>query len=257
MIPWLADVPLALLTAAIFLSVYLAAALVLAVLLLVRRSGRGAALGPLSPGLLSPMGLIFGLLVGFLVADVWADRGQAASAVGEEASALRDVDLLSGAFPTAQPRIRQLLRDQIDAYVSAEWPQMSGGRATLTVAPAGLVEVQRVVLDLPVDTEGRRVAQDRLVTAVDRALEARRTRLALSTSVIDPLRLIALYLVAVTTLAAMACVQADRLRRAATALALLATAMAIALTLLVAQGAPFTGYFAIPPDLLVQVRPAP
>ncbi|MCE3554132.1 hypothetical protein LWC33_22105 [Pseudonocardia sp. RS11V-5] len=58
-----------------------------------------------------------------------------------------------------------------------------------------------------------------------------------------------------TTLAAMACVQADRLRRAATALALLATAMALALTLLVAQGAPFTGHYAIGPDLLLQVHP--
>ncbi|GAA4692668.1 hypothetical protein GCM10023215_32280 [Pseudonocardia yuanmonensis] len=257
MVSWLADVPLALLTAAIFLVLYGAAAVVLLVLHLVRRSGHEAALGPLSPGLLSPMGLIFGLLVGFLVADVWADRDQAAGAVSEEASALRDVDLLSSTFPAEQPQIRQLVRDQIDAYVSAEWPQMSGGRATLTVAPARLVEVQRIVLALPIGTDGQRVAQDRLVTSVDRALEARRTRLVLSNSAIDPLRLIALFLVAAVTLAAMGCVQADRLSRAAASLALLATAMAVALTLLVAQGAPFTGYFAIRPDLLVQVRPAP
>jgi hypothetical protein len=254
-ISWLSDTSLALLTAAIFLAVYVAAALVLAVLYLVRRSGHADALGPLSAGLLSPLGLIFGLLVGFLVADVWGDRDQAASAVSQEASALRDVDLLSGAFPAEQPAVRQLLRDQIDSYVGTEWPQMSGGQATLSVAPALLVQVQGIVLGLPVGTEGQRVAQDRLETSIDRALEARRTRLVLSTSAIDPMRLTALYLVAVTTLAATACVQADRLGRAATALALLGTAMAIALTLLVAQGAPFTGHFAIGPDLLLQVRP--
>ena len=39
-------------------------------------------------------------------------------------------------------------------------------------------------------------------------------------------------------------------------MALLATAMAIALTLLVAEAAPFAGYFAITPDLLLQIRPA-
>ncbi|MCE0766231.1 DUF4239 domain-containing protein [Pseudonocardia kujensis] len=254
-ISWLVDTSLALLTAVIFLAVYLAAAVVLAVLYLARRSGHAAALGPLSPGLLSPLGLIFGLLVGFLVADVWSDRAQAATSVSQEASALRDVDLLSSAFPAERPEIRQLLRDQIDEYVTTEWPQMADGRATLSLAPALLVQIRGIVLGLPIQTDGQRVAQDRLETSIDRALEARRTRLVLSASAIDPLRLTALYLVAVTTLAAMGCVQADRLRRAATALALLATAMAIALTLLVAQGAPFTGYYAIDPGHLLEVRP--
>ncbi len=60
-----------------------------------------------------------------------------------------------------------------------------------------------------------------------------------------------------TTLAAMGCVQADNLRRAATAMALLATAMALALTLLIAQAAPFAGYYAVGPDPLLQVRPGP
>ena len=36
---------------------------------------------------------------------------------------------------------------------------------------------------------------------------------------------------------------------------LLATAMALAMTLLCAQAAPFAGYFAIEPDLLLEVRP--
>ena len=109
---------------------YVAVVLVLVVLFLVRRRGHDAALGPLSPGLMAPLGLIFGLLVGFLVADVWADRAGAASAVSQEASALRDIDLLAGAFPAAQPQVRQLLRDQIDDYVTIEWPEMSAGEAT-------------------------------------------------------------------------------------------------------------------------------
>ncbi|GAA4896858.1 DUF4239 domain-containing protein [Actinomycetospora straminea] len=254
MVAWLGHAPLPLLTLVVFAAVYLAAALVLAVLWWARRQGIEH-LGPLSPGLLSPLGLIFGLLVGFLVADVWADRDDAAAAVSREASALRDVDLLMGAFPAQQPEVRRLIAEQIDQYVATEWPEMAGGDATLTIAPSRLVAVQARTLTLPVTTEGQRVAQDRLVTAVDQALEARRARLVLSGSAIDPLRLTALYLVAVTTLAAMGAIQADRLRRAGVALFLLATAMALALTLLCAQAAPFAGYFAIDPELLVQVRP--
>src|SRR5690242_9484972 len=142
MIFWLAHASLPILIIAIFLSMYVAAAVVLLVLYLVRRWGHLAHLGPLSPGLLSPMGLIFGLLV----ADVWADRAQAAGAVSEEASALRDIDLLMRAFPTQHPQMQQLLRDQIDAYVTIEWPEMSAGQATLSVAPAQLVQAQGLAL---------------------------------------------------------------------------------------------------------------
>lgn len=255
MVTWLAHAPLLVVAATVFVALYVGAALCLAVLRLLRRRGHGDALGPLSPGLLAPMGLIFGLLVGFLVADVWADRGDASAAVAQEASALRDIDLLMATFPDRRPEVRALLDTQIDAYVREEWPQMSGGGASLTVAPAGLVTIQRIALDLPVQTEGQRVAQDRIVSSVDGALESRRTRIVLSTSEIDPLRLVALYLVAVVTLAATACVHADRLRRAAVALGLLATAMALAMTLLCAQATPFAGYFGISPDVLLEVRP--
>ncbi|WP_433781960.1 hypothetical protein ACQPX6_18885 [Actinomycetospora sp. CA-101289] len=255
MVEWLAHAPLPLLAAVVFLALYLAAALVLVVLRTVSRLGHAETLGPLSPGILAPMGLIFGLLVGFLVADVWSDQGDASAATSREASALRDVDLLMATFPAEHERVQALLREQIDDYVDDEWAQMGDGGATLSVAPAGLVAVQRIALDLPVATEGQRVAQEHVVDAVDRALEARRTRLVLSTSAIDPLRLGALYLVAVVTLAATGCVQADRLRRAAVATGLLATAMALAMTLLCAQAAPFAGYFAISPELLLQVRP--
>jgi hypothetical protein len=134
---------------------------------------------------------------------------------------------------------------------------MASGQGTLTLAPAQLVQAQALVLNLPIQTDGQRAAQERLVLSIDLALDARRTRLVLSKSAIDPLRLTALFLVAVTTLAAMGCVQADNLRRAATAMALLATAMALALTLLIAQAAPFAGYYAVGPDPLLQVRPGP
>src|SRR5690349_6281088 len=106
------------------------------------------------------MGLIFGLLVGFLVADVWADRDRAAGAVSEEASALRDIDLLAATFPAQHAQVQQLLRDQNDEYVRSEWPRMSGGQATLTVTPTQLVAAQSLTLSLPVQTDVQRVAPE-------------------------------------------------------------------------------------------------
>jgi hypothetical protein len=257
MTTWLAATPIPVLALLIVVTLYLVVAIVLAVLVLARRRGFLSSLGPLSPGLLAPMGLIFGLLVGFLVADVLADRSRAEDAVSREASALRDTDLLMAVFPAQQSEVRRLLAAQIDRYVADEWPLMETGEATIAYAPPGLVRVQAITVGLPVRTDGQRIVQDRLVTVVERALEARRSRLALSGSVIDPLRLTMLFLVAAVTIAAMGCVQCDRLRRSAVAMALLATAMSLALILLCAQAAPFAGYFAVSPDLLLQVRPVP
>lgn len=74
------------------------------------------------------MGLIFGLLVGFLVADVLSNRSQAHNAVSQEASALRDTDLLLAAFPAQQSEVRRLLADQIDRYAATEWAADGAGR---------------------------------------------------------------------------------------------------------------------------------
>ena len=150
MTAWLAQAPFPLLAFLIFLTLYLVAALVLGVLVLARRHGHLSSFGPLSPGLLSPMGLIFGLLVGFLVADVLDNHGQAVDAVSQEASALRDADLLIAAFPAQQGEVQKLLQEQIDHYVADEWPLMSRGEASLAVAPPGLIRVQTIALGVPV-----------------------------------------------------------------------------------------------------------
>ena len=86
----------------------IAAAIYLCVMALATGS-RAVAFKAISPGLLPPMGLLFGLLVGFLVAQVWNDSARAGQAVDREASALRSVDLLADAFPAeTDARMRAL-----------------------------------------------------------------------------------------------------------------------------------------------------
>src|ERR1051326_7938817 len=47
------------------------------------------------PGILSPLGVVFGLLIVFTAAQVWGDLERANSAVADEAGALRDIVLLA------------------------------------------------------------------------------------------------------------------------------------------------------------------
>jgi hypothetical protein len=67
------------------------------------------------------MGLLFGLLVGFLAAQVWTASDRAQLAVEREASALRSVDLLGDAFPgEPQEHLRALVRRHIEETVNLQ-----------------------------------------------------------------------------------------------------------------------------------------
>ena len=50
------------------------------------RRGRGKSFKAVSPGMLPPLGIIFGLFVAFTAAQVWSDNDRANAAVSHEAS---------------------------------------------------------------------------------------------------------------------------------------------------------------------------
>ena len=87
-------------------------------------------------GCYPPLGIIFGLLVGFVAVQVWNDFDRAKIAVASEASALRGVVLLADSFPEEQrSRLRSLVNRHIEEAVYQEWPAMAEQRATLARLP--------------------------------------------------------------------------------------------------------------------------
>jgi hypothetical protein len=59
----------------------------------------------ISPGMLPPLGIIFGLFVAFTAAQVWNDNERANTAVSREARALRAVVVLAASF-SGEPEAR-------------------------------------------------------------------------------------------------------------------------------------------------------
>jgi hypothetical protein len=99
--------------------------------------------------MLPPLGVIFGLLVGFVAVEVWGDFDHAKAAVTNEASALRAIVLLAEHLPDEQKsRIRALVNSHIEEAVQHEWPAMAQQRATLGTLPQGLVRCLDVALDV-------------------------------------------------------------------------------------------------------------
>jgi hypothetical protein len=239
----------------VFAAVYVLAAAIYFSVMALARGRRADAFKAVSPGLLPPMGLLFGLLVGFLVADVWSDSARAQQAVDREASALRSVDLLTDAFPEDVARMRVLIRRHIDDAVTREWPAMADREATLSVVPAALDDALQLALALRPTSEGQTTAQREIVASLQAALDARRQRVIVSESHVNWVTWSGVVLVAALTLLAIAFVQSGNRLAAAIALGLFASAVSCALVLIAAQDRPFNGDFRVRPDVLQQVYP--
>jgi Protein of unknown function (DUF4239) len=255
---WLHSLSVIWLTLVVFAATALVTGLIYGAIRMLAANGRTGAFKAVSPGMLPPLGLLFGLLVGFLAAQVWGDSDRARMAVNREASALRTVSLLATSFPgESEAQIHALLRRHIEDAITLEWPAMALHRATLTPIPAPLAEAVRVTLSLAPQEDGQRIAQREIVTMLQDALDARRQRIIISQSGINWVKWVGVILEAILTLIAIACVHSESRGTSAIALAIFAAAVAVSLVLIASQERPFTGSLSVGAETLHQVMPPP
>jgi len=209
-----------------------------------------------SPGLLSPLGIIFGLFVAFTAAQVWGDNERANTAVDREASALRAVVILAASFPgETEMQLRNLIRSDIQDATTQEWPMMAKGTVTLATISRYLAEAVQVALALNTNNAGQEMARREIVTALQNAFDARRQRIIVSQSEVNLVKWAVLLVQGFCALVAIAVVHCDNKLASSIALALFATGIAASILLIAAHDRPFTGDLAIAPDPLLQVMP--
>jgi Protein of unknown function (DUF4239) len=256
MIDWLHNLPLGWMALVVFVVTYLVAAGIYWLVMALAVGERARAFKAISPGMLPPLGIIFGLLVAFIAAQVWGDLDRAHAAVNREASALRAIVLLAASFPgEPETRLRALVHRQIEDAVTQEWPAMARRRATLTMTPAALAEALQVSLALTPRGDGQVAAQREILAAVQNALDARRQRILVSQSTVNWVKWTALLAQAVCTLLAIAMVHSDNRASAAVAMGLFATGVAVSVVLISSHDRPFMGELSVGPDVLLQVLP--
>jgi hypothetical protein len=258
MINWLHNLPVAWLIVVVFAATLLVTAAIYFPVMALAVRGRGQAFKAVSPGMLPPMGLVFGLIVGFLAVGVWGDVALARTAVNREASSLRSAVLVTGAAFPGQPQARMdaLIRQHIRGAAYDEWPAMERQSATLRVVPRSLASALDVAVLLKPTDSGQATAQREIVSSLQAALDARRERIIVSRSSVNWGKWSAVIVLAVLTLVAIALVHSDNRLTAAIAMGLFASAVAVTMVMILSQDRPFSGEFGVKPDALVQVMPA-
>jgi hypothetical protein len=206
--------------------------------------------------MLPPLGILFALLAAFVASEVWRDFERANAAVHREASALRAVVLLTGAFPSEfRAHLQALVSRHIENAVTQDWPDMAGRHADLKMTPAPLAEALQTTILLVPHGDGQVAAQRELIAALHGALDARRQRIVLSGSGVNWVKWTGLLLEAAVALAGIAFVHCDNRKTAALAMAVFSAAVAVVVVLILSHDRPFTGPISVRPDVLLQVTP--
>jgi hypothetical protein len=230
---WLHNLPIVWMALLVFGFTYLLAAGICGFVTALAKGERARAFKAISPGMLPPLGIIFGLFVAFTAAQVWSDNERANVAVDREASALRAVVVLAATFPgEPESHFRALIRRHIDQAATQEWPMMAQGTATLRFTPPLLAEALQLTLALTPNSEGQKTAQREIATALETAFDARRQRIF-----------------------AIAMIHCDNRIAAAITVGLFATGVAASVLLIAAHDRPFTGEISVGPGPLLQVMP--
>jgi len=253
---WLHNLPVPWMALVVFGFTYLIAAGIYALVSLLAVGERARSFKIVSPGMLPPLGILFGLFVAFTAAQVWSDNDRAGAAVSREASALRSVEILATSFPgQTEAQLRALVRRYIEEAANQEWPTMARQTATLRATPGALAEALQLTLALAPGSQGQQTAQREIATALENALDARRQRIIISRSQVNFVKWSCLYLQAVCALLAIAMVHSDNRLASAVTMGIFATGVAASVLLIVAHDRPFTGHISIGPEPLLQIMP--
>jgi hypothetical protein len=236
---------------------YLAAVLVALVAALASRTSIGAELRTVTPGILSPLGAILGILIAFLAARVWANVDRAEEYVTQEISALRQAVLIVKSLPPdVRDRFRTGIKAHLEFIVSNEWPAMAEEHATLRSSAVPLEAALNALLSVSPSETNQQLAQSRAVIAIEDAFKYRRYRVWLSQAEIEPIQWIVIVLLSALIMVTIATIHIDNKWAMAASLFSFSTAIAICLLLLMDYDRPFGhGGFAIEPTEYLGAMP--
>lgn len=257
MLVWIESQSTAIIALIVFGAAYVSAALIFCVAALLSRRPIGKVLQSVTPGILSPLGTILGILIAFLAVWVWTNLDHAQEHIGREVSALREVVMLADSLPVdVRARVREAIRKHLEAVVSEDWPAMAEARISLRSFPPHLEEAMDAILSFVPVGANQQLVQNHALTAVENAVEFRRNRVAVSRAEIAPVQWAVIVVLAGLILVTIAAIHINVRPAMAVTMFVFSTAVAMCLVLLMVYDRPFgSGGFTLPPTAYREAMP--
>lgn len=253
---WLHNLPVVWIALIIIGGTYLVAGTIYAVVRALAKGEGARTFKAVSPSIIPPLGILFGLFVVAAASQVWGDTDRARGAVSREATALSSVLFLANSFPgEPEQQMRALIHTYIEETATREWSEIARRAAPLRITPQPLAAALRLALSLTPANHGQETAQLEIVSALESALNARQERIITSRSQVNPLMWSCLVLQGISLLIAIAMVHVDNRHAAVITLGLFATGIAALVLVILAYDRPFAGKISIRPDPLLHVLP--
>jgi len=196
------------------------------------------------------IGVIYAVLLGFVVIVVWEKFRDAEAAAGREASAVVAVHRLSqGLTAEAGGTVRRRLTDYVQVAIADDWRAMAKGKTTQKAGVA-LDGLYAAVLAIRPDGLRELAIMNDLLTNLDAITQSRRTRLVLATGIVPGVLWVVLLGGAVVTLGFTFFFGSQSIRAQTLMTGMLAAIIFMALFVAIEIDHPFTGPVSVGPEAL-------
>ena len=204
---------------------------------------------------LAIVGVIYAVLLAFVVIIAWEAFNQAATGARAEFSAASDLYRLSETYPGARAReLRAEILNYAQSIEHDEWPAMQrGGEAESTRASARRISELTVAM-IDDDPRPREAVDNAVLGALRSFLDAQRNRLAENEEGIPSSLWAGLVVGAIITIAFTYLFGAEDFRLQLVVTALLASLVALMFAMIVALNYPYRGVTAISPAMWRQLH---
>jgi hypothetical protein len=197
-------------------------------------------LGFITPSLLTPLGVILGLLLVFLSSRVWTNVDRASLAAAQEATTVQELRRAADELP---PAVADPIRDGVRAYLEwvrqEDWPNMMSGNGSLRLRLPGLADAMKALADYNAASSGQRNVQQEALAAIEKVRDARRARIMQSRSFIGWGQWLVVLVLYFHVLLSIATIHIRRSVSMAVALWMFSSAFAICFVLLLVYDRPF------------------
>jgi uncharacterized membrane protein YraQ (UPF0718 family) len=123
------------------------------------------------------LGVVYAVLLGFMVVAVWEEWNAAAATTDEEATALSEIFWIAGRMPGPEGHhIQDLARSYARVVIDEEWPLMEHGKASPRAWDL-LDEIRNELLSFDPSTQGQQILYEQGLERMRDLADARRDRL--------------------------------------------------------------------------------